>query len=336
MASWLLPHSPWSLSRLRVRWDAFTRSVTATASLYSPVIPKNYYSTPSASETSPYLNAIRKQPYPYLGLNLDIFEDTLGDYGANETAYPEVQAARAPCGLLAQLVRDRSFDDAELVYRDLMNVGVEIKPDPVYHVMAYHVLRSPLPSGHSVNEQTLEDFVRWFKLVPSANDPAADGLELKHVMHHVFNQQSIPNIPLASQFLLISAAKGYKSAVEKIGGAFMVRYAPPSVSLAFLKEFRDADEQFFNAGVGGGEKVNPMRYANLYSLAIRTYCMTGRFNVAADVFQDAASQGITIDNFTIKFAMQYLAGQIEANSSQTDQDVQEQSPTRQDSQDRTR
>ncbi|TCD59973.1 hypothetical protein EIP91_010952 [Steccherinum ochraceum] len=306
MAAWLLHHSPWSLSRLRLRWDTFGW-IARPATTLSSIDTKHYFSTPSGSEETPSMIAIRKQPYPHSGLNLSLFEDNLTEYGVSGVAYPEVAAARSPCHILAQLVREGNYHDAARVLADLVNIGVEIEPDFIYEEVARSAL---LTTDHRVDvtsEQRVEDFVRWYSLIPPACHPAA---KVEHsfgnILHDVLSSSPVPDIRLAVQFALISAAKGYTEAVAMRTVAFIVRYAPPSVSLNFLKRLEEADVHYLKTNRVQESEGFGRRYGDTLLTAVRVHCMAGRLDAAMAVMEHAIASRVRIKHFTRMYLLKYL------------------------------
>ena len=86
--------------------------------------------------------ALKDQPYPTTGLDLSVFEDDTEDYGPHVPAvYPGFVAARSPCHVLVDLVRNGEMGDAERVSQELAEMGVPIQQNAVYQRAAVYTLR---------------------------------------------------------------------------------------------------------------------------------------------------------------------------------------------------
>ncbi|THH32087.1 hypothetical protein EUX98_g2122 [Antrodiella citrinella] len=273
--------------------------------------------------------AIRNQPYPQFGLDLNVFEDKLEEYDINEGVYPEVAAARKPCRVLARLVVRGEYQDADRVYSELTKLGITIEPRFLYERMAQHALRAPSLRSPATNGQRLADFLKWWSLIPPASHPKARGMSFPNISRAIFSSSAIPDIPLAIHFTLVGAAKGYGSFLAGQAVSFLARYAPPSVTLTFLGQLREADAQYFRSVVYGGTRdVSLRRYGAMYGLAIRVHCIAGRVNAAVDVFQDAMAHGISITRFTREFLLDYLKSSGNADRLESVVDVLKDKVTR--------
>ncbi|KAH8101121.1 hypothetical protein BXZ70DRAFT_906781 [Cristinia sonorae] len=296
MASWLLPQP---LIRLRLPWRCVTRPSTT---LSTAVYPKYHFSTPSVSEETPFMIAIRNQPYPHVGLDLGVFEDDLEEYEATEVVYPEVAAAKGPCHVLLRLVRERNFEDAQSVYLDLKKIGVEIRPDFAYRDMAMYALKV---SRTCPNEERLAEFMKWFALIPDASHKHTHHPLSRPLPYLVFSRPSIPDIPLAMDYALASASKGYYNPIRQ-AVALVTRYAPPSLSSTFLEQIYNLNHQYFQSISTRRRSMRRDRYYAIQNMAIRIHCSMGRLDAAVDTLRSAALRNVRITRFTAGFLLLHL------------------------------
>jgi hypothetical protein len=178
------------------------------------------------------MKALKACPYPSAPLDPSVFEEITDEYAAvsvKSVASRGVTVPRTSDETLAHLVRSKSYDAAERVRAELLEMGVDIQLDAVYEEIAIEALKT---KGHSAA------FAQWFILIPEAH--AMKPRSFHHIRRLLFNQSTTPNLPLIMRFGLICAAKGYGRKIASQAIPFVVRFAEPDVSNRFLDQFEKA------------------------------------------------------------------------------------------------
>ncbi|OBZ67587.1 hypothetical protein A0H81_12392 [Grifola frondosa] len=292
MASWVLTHSPWSLSRARLRLEFLAWSTSHGA--WSPLMAKTYFSTPHLSEETPAMMELKKLPYPSTPLDPSLFEEMSEEYvhageGIRSTAPDN------PSQLLIGLVRQKKFSDADRVYGELKEMGVSIKPNAVYQFAAIESLYTDYASP----QDRASAFVKWVSLIPRK-----DMLDVIPIIMRTFlTHHTILDLPLLAQFALIVASKGFANVVARQIIPHLVRYTSPAVFASFLDAFRISAWTFIESSNPGGDSSFwfPIHLTSWYGYAIRGHCLAGRPVEAFNILQSARSLDIGITHFTYDF-----------------------------------
>ena len=219
-----------------------------------PLLLRAHYSVLTAEGDPPSLVAMRNEPYPLDQPDSSIFEDYSMEYEkpAGLLMKP-IKKPKTSSDMLAQLVVERNFEDAERLLSELRTVGVVVKPDTRYLDAALDVYRRE----DTAQVERLEQFSTWLSLIPDASN--ARNLDLTKIQGLILGAAHIPDMPIIIRFALIAASKGYASHVWEDTIALVVRYCPPRISSRFLYEFREAHRRYsvrFSGPLDSGSLTN--------------------------------------------------------------------------------
>ncbi|KAH9939555.1 hypothetical protein B0H21DRAFT_35521 [Amylocystis lapponica] len=305
MASWVLraaPLMPWSRMPLRLDFPAWTLGHAWSS--------KHYFSSPILGQETPAMVELKKQPYPSTPLDSSLFEDMSEDYVTHPSSLPMPTYDINPSGVLLRLVREHKYDDANHVHAELTEMGVSIHPSSAYQHAAIHALRREYENAH----ERLTAFVKWWSLIPAGTHPECISTEMWHAL---FREDALPDLPILTHFALISASKGYTTAIDPRLISLVIRYAPPLVSRAFLEELQRTSSEYLRtaSNIYPSREIAQVRYTKRFrwwfSIAIRAHCMSGRPEEAVRTLQSARSYGISITSFTYEFLLTRLRARLD-------------------------
>ncbi|PIL23558.1 hypothetical protein GSI_14871 [Ganoderma sinense ZZ0214-1] len=327
MASWVLAHPPWhSLARVRLRWD-----MLANAGGWMRT-GRHFLNTPTLSlavdlnEETPAMREMKAYPYPSSRPDASLFEDT-DEYAtvsiAREEEKPalfDIPAGSPPCTLLKHLVQAGRYEDAERVHAELKELNVEIHPHPVYHFIARKILSTP----DLAPQKRLEDFVKWWSLVPDTNDlatsskdrvPATKNLarSVGFILSEILRKDHVPDIPLIANFALLAVSKGYATQVAQDVIYVISRYAPPGFTQHFLEEFcisewkHETKKTVHEHRRCRADTLTKFHFRAWYSGAILSHIDCGRQDSALQLLELAASRNIWVTQHTYRRFISSLA-----------------------------
>ncbi|TBU38510.1 hypothetical protein BD309DRAFT_1022803 [Dichomitus squalens] len=238
MASWVLAHPPWhSLARVRIRWDTLVKAGGWTRP------GRHFLNTPTLSlridldEETPSMRQIKAYPYPSAPPDSSLFEEATDEYATaalteSEATLFDIPAGAPPCTLLKCLVKAQRYEDAERVYTELVALGIEINPHPVYHFIARRTLSTP----GLASQKRLDTFMKWWSLVPASSEIDCSR-SVGFILTELLRKDHSPDIPLIASFALLAASKGYAIQVGLDSIRRIARYAPSDFTTRFLEEF---------------------------------------------------------------------------------------------------
>ena len=265
-------------------WSWATRSVTLSFAK-NPTI-----STPYA-ETLPMV-ALREYPIPKAQLDTAIFEVSEVEYRSVAESFKDSHVAATPVATnssgfssssLLQLVRQRDYVSASLVRAEMIHHQLPITPDHAFIWPAIHAANSP--AGPAVR---LKEFCGWLSLLPVA-DEATKGRPMFGRLMHSLNNNPHADVELIMAFVRICISKGYMVKIPDQMIPLVVRFAPPSVSLQFLKDLRSSVVENFNL-----DKQMKRKIRFWCNTAMREYLGIGLVEEATKVFQMGLQYGSSL------------------------------------------
>ncbi|KAI0642568.1 hypothetical protein C8Q79DRAFT_219316 [Trametes meyenii] len=303
MASWVLAHPPWhTFARLRVRWDVLVRSGVWT--------DKHFLNTPPTSVETPAMREVKTYPYPATPPDTSLFEDITDEYhgavgrtDAYGDLYPAHPVVDHPTTLLKNLVKHGKFQDASRVYTELVDMGVEIPPHPVYHFAARQVLLNRAFS----QGRRVEEFVKWWSLFPPRTE--VDGRRsVGKILSETLRDHPAPDMPLLIRFALLAASKGYAPLVWKDIICVVAWYTPSRVCVDFLHDFCSTarDFELRQGNDCSEEATNALltpSFGPLYDLAITEAACVGRASSALDILLAAHAKEIQVSQETYDYLL---------------------------------
>lgn len=287
----VLVQAPWiSVGRSRFRFDIFSRA-------WSPLQLKHRFSVSfHLTQDTPAMEALRRHPYPSTPPDPSVFEDfseysdvhTHGDFAAPESSNQT----------LLDLVKNRHYDVADRVRAELVEMGEEIFPDPIFAMAALHALKKPNPQ----RRDRLPEFTSWFSLVPNKL-PEEKCRTFYRIHLQLFKHQKSDYLPIVMRFGTLCASKGHIDHVASQAISFVVRFAQPAVSTAFLDEFERGAVKYL-------EQVDPKivktKLNHFWGLAIRTHCLSGRLDEAVEMLEATRARNIGVSTKTYDLLLQKL------------------------------
>jgi pentatricopeptide repeat protein len=307
MAAWALAHPPWvSLGRIRLRADllgSYNRAWT---------LSKTYFSTPLLAEETPSMKALRAHSYPTAPLDSSIFEDEMEDYPDAPRAAQKVDATshvdvRRACHILARLVGQKEYVDAERVRSDLVEMGTTIEPDQVYERLARHIASTPAYPNRT------EAFGTWLSLIPDRKDWKGDGHELHNLRSILLRSPSAHHVHadlgLVVTFGLITAAKGYAVRHGSKVAELIARYGDPKLSVPFLRRMAATLLQH-DQRRGVKPRTTRDQIRSWYDAAIKAMCVAGRTDAALDTMRQGQDESrVYASEFTYRCLLLHLLAQ---------------------------
>ena len=305
MASWVLAHPPWqSLARVRFRWDHLVKAGGWTS--------RQFLNTPTSSTDveTPMMREIKAYPYPTSSPDASLFEDPTEDYyDASEGISTTHDSTPVyPCSILKNLVMEGKYEDAERVHTELVRLGVEVRPHPIYHHVARHLLASPGIPSHA----RLDAFVKWWSLVPPRSE-VDSRRSVGFILTETLRKDFVPDIPLIARFALLAASKGYAQQVAQDVITTLARYAPPQFTIKFLEDFCVSEWNYERSS--GEHKHSPRDalqvllrrdFKSWYSHAIHAFALANDFGPAVDAFKIAVSRQFFIRTTTYHLLRQKI------------------------------
>ncbi|KAG5652088.1 hypothetical protein H0H81_006351 [Sphagnurus paluster] len=192
----------------------------------SPVRPPSTLSLIQAT-----LAPLLPQPSPG---DVSIFEDPSGsDY--NTLTASKRYTPSSLIETLSHLVHAKKFGEAYDFLMEIQSSGIAIPNSHLWELPA----QAAIISGPSLGmEAQISRFTTWFSLIPPKHlgDPRR---RFRRTSKLIFQTQHA-NVPLAIQFSLMLASKGYISTISD-AIPFVMRFAPPAVSVQFVKDLEKAD-----------------------------------------------------------------------------------------------
>ncbi|EGN92852.1 hypothetical protein SERLA73DRAFT_156710 [Serpula lacrymans var. lacrymans S7.3] len=239
-------------------------------------------------------------PYPPNPPDTSIFEDVSEEYVSAKSHVVPIATPRAALtssDALALLVANNDWKAADSLLEEMIELDVPIKPDFVYEKAAIHALTS---NFHNVKQQRASVFAKWFMLVPSAQKTRRSFYRIRFL---IFGRAASINIPLIMRFGLICASKGYvTSQLSSQVISTVMRFAVPEISETYLCQFEER-AVFYE---GGEQKpLAPSFLKYIYSLAIRTQVLAGRFNAALRLLELAHQRKHQISDFTFNLFFEH-------------------------------
>ncbi|KAF8069007.1 hypothetical protein FPV67DRAFT_1448840 [Lyophyllum atratum] len=177
------------------------------------------------------------QPSPS---DTSIFEDPAAlDY----TSFT-VSRNYTPSSLLqtfSKLVFAKRFDEAYDLLVEIQSSEIEIPSSHIWEFPAQAAIATPSPGCSSLGDR-ISRFTVWFNLVPPKHleDFRRRFLRSRKLIFHAVHA----NIPLSIRFSLLLASKGYAATISSDAIPFIMRFAPPQISLQFVKDFEKADMDY--------------------------------------------------------------------------------------------
>ncbi|KAI0350851.1 hypothetical protein OH77DRAFT_996056 [Trametes cingulata] len=299
MASGVLAHPPWhALFRVRLRWDGLVKSGNWTR--------KHFLSTPPLATETPAMRQVMAHPYPEQAPDATLFEEAGEEYhegaaGTEEfTALKHMDAAvNSPSLLLKELVKAGKYEDATRVLGELVDMGVEIVPHPVYHFAACDALLNQNLS----QDERVEAFAQWWSYFPPRTEVKDAPRSLKSVLALLSRNDPAPDIPLIIRFALLAASKGYAPLIAQEIITTVARYATAEVSLGFLEDFC-ATALDYEKSLAKGHRPSrrkgrlfPGSIPFWYGQAINELALSGRSSSALALLRRARSHGMRIGWF---------------------------------------
>ncbi|EIN08426.1 hypothetical protein PUNSTDRAFT_52840 [Punctularia strigosozonata HHB-11173 SS5] len=202
--------------------------------------------------------------------------------------------------VLARLVREESWEDAEHIRKEMLESGMHIELDAVYAKAAIHALCDPAVPNH----RRAEAFATWFALIPLAKDSEL-GIVVA-IRRVLFYDPSFSQVDLdvVMRFALISASKGYAGVAAPSVIPFVFRFAHPSVSSGFLFDFIREEEGYVTRYIRGRVEIPSLvvkskhrKLKNWYSMAIRAHSLAGRPVDAKALLDRAEARNIKLAQF---------------------------------------
>ncbi|GLB42256.1 hypothetical protein LshimejAT787_1102710 [Lyophyllum shimeji] len=298
------------------------KSASATLGLYVPsrttVAPKQQavgvLSTTDANDpfvfedqTEDYANVIRDSPKPppsTLSLiqarlpvqlphpspsDMSIFEDP-SDLDYTSLAISNKYAPSSLLHTFSKLVFAKRFDEAYDLLMEIQSSEIEIPYSHIWEFAAQAAITNPSPN-YSALEAQVSRFAVWFNLVPPKH--VEDFPRRFRRSRRLIFQTERTNVPLAIRFSLILASKGYATTISADAIPFITRFAPPAVSLQFVKDFEKADADYMR-GLRRSPRSIAQRQATLMGSyvrgpAIETLARSNRFEEAVSLLPGPAS-----------------------------------------------
>ncbi|KZT04488.1 uncharacterized protein LAESUDRAFT_727967 [Laetiporus sulphureus 93-53] len=300
MATWLL-RTPWlCLSRPRFRWDCLALS-TGSNTWSSNLLSKHYFSTPSLSEESPAMLEMKRTSYPNTPLDTSLFEDTTADYCTElsecEQGADSVWLPANASDLLSALVREARFDDANRVLAELKEMGQYVQPSSLYLKFALHALQQEYKDPRD----RLTAFTKWWDLIPDASSHDSVSSSIFKVQDALLHD-SIPDLPVLTQFAISSAQKGYATAISSQLVSLLIAYASPAISSVFMSTLHDSAAKALQKAIASvpadiADRVEIEHAAVMedwYSNAVISHCIAARTDHAVQLLQTARKRQVSI------------------------------------------
>ncbi|KAG6902186.1 hypothetical protein C0995_003282 [Termitomyces sp. Mi166 len=197
--------------------------------------------TPKTLSTLGHIEATLplRLPEPVVS-DTSIFEDFSSDTSSNDYATLRVSLREPPSSAfqtLETLIRREQNEEAWALCQEMLSSGIDIPKSNVYGRAAMAVLAS-----HELSEQDqISRCSLWLSMIPSAHENNELGNKRIILMRRRVFQGLQPTITLAIQFSLIMASKGYLEFIAPEAVVFVTRFAPPPISLRFIKDFLTSD-----------------------------------------------------------------------------------------------
>ena len=210
-------------------WNWVTRSAPLSFARNSAI------STPYA-ETTPMV-ALREYPVPTTQLDTAIFEVSEEDeYRSIAESFKHSVTATTPVATsssgfssssLLQLVHQRNYASASRVRAEMIQHNLPITPSHAFIFPAIWAVKSIADPA-----VRLREFSWWLSLLPVATKLRSKFGRLTHLLSS--NPQV--DIDLVMAFTLTCVSKGYVVEIPDRMIPLVIRFAPPSVSLQFIKD----------------------------------------------------------------------------------------------------
>ena len=228
------------------------------------------------------MQEIKAYPYPSTVPDASLFEHPDEDYvTVTGNATHDLVASSFydepghPDAIFRRLAHKHNYADAVRVYDELVAVGIEIRPHPIYHFLARHVLRDDTLDP----QQRADVFLKWWSLVPTIST-ARMRRSVALVLAELLDD-AIPDIPLLTRFALLAASKGYAKQVASGVIRTLTLYSSPEFTARFLEAFRSNAQAYSvihdrvsQGALGHAPKRRlKQRVRFWYSLAIHEYML---------------------------------------------------------------
>ncbi|KZT23655.1 hypothetical protein NEOLEDRAFT_1149175 [Neolentinus lepideus HHB14362 ss-1] len=258
---------------------------------------------------------VEEYPYPLSPPDTSIFEEDTTEYSirGSDTSQPRLSisqpcisdAQRAPSYPLYRAVKEGRYIDADGIRADLLNLGVHIRPDPIYALPALYALQT----ADTVNR--IRVFAAWLSLVPARSDTTPTLTEtqdhLKGISDLLLSEldntdtAQSPDLRIAMAFVMVCISKGYTEHLPFPCTRRIIQLASPEHAAHFLNELVTIHE--YEAGPEG---VDRSLLTRLYAIAIRAQHWNGRYSLAVQFMKDAAARDIAVDQRTVARLYKYL------------------------------
>ena len=276
--------APCSRGRLKINFD--TQRVWSYAkSHFSAAVSLDLADHPAAQ-------ALARIPYPRIEPDHSIFEDLSDEYSLQGNAASTSISSSTPVETLLQAVKDKQWEHADALRRELTETGASIPHHRCFEDAALSALSTHSP----------ELFAAWLELIP---DFHAHGKprQFRSLRARLF-ADAPANLESIMSFALITTDKRLGRYVCTQAAANVVRYAPPQVAQEFLFELR---RRMLVKAVGKRSQGRARRIKELFSVAVRTQASAGRLDHAVALLQVARNEGISISGFTYTMLLQRLS-----------------------------
>ncbi|KAF7983426.1 hypothetical protein HWV62_21673 [Athelia sp. TMB] len=276
--------APCSRGRLKINFDT-QRVWSYTKSHFSAAVSLDLADHPAAQ-------ALARIPYPRIEPDHSIFEDLSDEYSLQGNAVSTSASSSTPVETLVQAVKDKQWEHADALRRELVETGTSIPHHRCFEDAALSALSTHSP----------ELFAAWLELIP---DFHAHGKprQFRFLRARLF-ADAPANLESIMNFAFITTDKHLGRYVYTQAAANVVRHAPPQVAHEFLFELR---RRMLVKAVGKHSQGRARRIKELFSVAVRTHASAGRLDHGVALLQAARKEGISISGFTYTMLLQRLS-----------------------------
>lgn len=241
--------------------------------------------------------AMSRKPYPASGWDESLFEAPDDSY-VDGTRDAEASTSTSwPCHILRKLIQEGKFDVAAQVRKELEDIGVVVRPHPLYALAASRSFHGQ--QKNVLDSSAIASFVSWMSLIPHMN-PAEELFALEPRLLLKCRDLAARD---AVVYALKAACRGHFAPIAPYIIPYVMLRTPVAVSSAFIAMIVRADAHYFRDYSRNARARQ--RYGRWYSLAIRHQSSTA-VAAAVSLLQEARKAGLKIQAFTYKVLLNKL------------------------------
>jgi pentatricopeptide repeat protein len=197
--------------------------------------------------------------------------------------------------VLIRLIEEYRYEDANRVRSEMSQMDSEITASPVFEQAALAAL-----TMEGDREYRLTNFLGWLTLIPR-RDRELSLPKFDRFLRPLLEGRT-PDIEFITQFAVVCVSKGYTQTFPQRIIPFVIRFAEPSVGLAFLEELHAAALRYDRHN----NKHRRMKTRQWFNQAIRGYASAHRLPQAVRALQLALTYGVNPTDFTYRFLLHHL------------------------------